>query len=114
MTGGSVSPHPIRRGGLSERQTVSHFYGRMKGCAKNEVTRRGHRTSGIHSELTTWHGGVKTILWQSWPAEIDYADIMVKRNGHYDLVMRINITNSDVEYVYGKKTKTRKVRDRGD
>jgi hypothetical protein len=37
---------------------MSHFYGRLQGQARNEVTRLGSKSSGISAHLSGWNVGV--------------------------------------------------------
>ena len=41
---------------------MSHFYGTLKG-ARGEATRRGHKTTGIHTIAASWCGGIGVSLY---------------------------------------------------
>ncbi len=40
---------------------MSHFYGTLKG-GRAEVTRTGHRTTGLHTVAASWAGAVHVDL----------------------------------------------------
>lgn len=49
---------------------MSHFYGSLKG-GRGEVTRTGHKTSGIETYAATWNGAIRVVVYWS---ELDKCD----------------------------------------
>ena len=53
---------------------MSHFYGRLQGQARNEVTRLGSKSSGISAHLSGWNVGVRIA---GYVDETDMEDVFI-------------------------------------
>lgn len=50
---------------------MSHFYGTITGSRGKEVTRCGHKTTGLRTSAKTWRGEIEVYLWHDQETGVD-------------------------------------------
>lgn len=56
---------------------MSRFYGVMKGT-RGEVTRLGHKTSGLRTTAASYSGCVRTQLWYDASTDTDMVSVWIQ------------------------------------